>query len=143
MSVYGSKCANWSDVDIVPETLGSIYRELRIQLDDDTKPFKPKPGDQYRKAYKPLTRVDMKAFREMPSDITIVSPPRLLRSRAWKYHGQFFLECDCNWEFQYKFIWSDKYRFEWFPIRILSTCYIFNTCTFPTPIPKPIQLTLF
>lgn len=120
------------------ETLGSIYREIAEEYGHE-QIKKPKPGDSYRKMYRPISDMDRPAFRHLPADIIITQPPRLFRSTAWKYNGEFYKQADTFWQFEAKYPWKDGFIFDWYPVRILSYAYIYNTVTFY----RQPQLSLF
>lgn len=112
--------------DIMPMRLGEIYREVACEFGDEYI-NKPIPGDEYRKMYHPIdTEMDGPAFRDkiqFPETIIVVSPPRLYRSNAWKYHGQFQSDAEVHWEFQFKYPWNHEWAYGWMGVRFLSTCY--------------------
>lgn len=142
MGCYGTKCADDASYKWKPETLGSIYRELiqeygLIQLN------KPIPGEFYRKVYKPLSAIDRPAFRRLPENIMITQPARLYRSHGYKYGGRVYLEAECFWQFEYEYEYGLKRIRDWMPVRLLTTCYINQTLTFPQPKKTYHQLELF
>lgn len=138
--IHGTKCAT-SSFPITPQTLGEVYRELTEQY-GAVQLRKPVPGDTYRKMYKSLNEMDGPAFRNLPSDITIVSPSRLYRSSAWRYNGNFHMSAECLWEFEYEFEYAHEIYRRWMNVNILTLAYMPTTCV---PMDRNVsnQLSLF
>lgn len=148
--IIGTKCATaplgfgWQ-----PETLGNIYRSV-IEKHGECQLNKPVPGEEYRKMCKPIEQIDQPTFRKLPEQIIITQPARLFQSQGWKYHGRVYLDCELFWRFEYKYEYAGKWVFDWMPVRLLSWCYINETCTFTAKGSEPFwnnteskQLTLF
>lgn len=143
MGLFGTKCCNDSAHSWWPEVLSSIFKEIENEHGSHAL-LKPLPGNEYRKRYYPLSDIDRPSFRRLPELITVISPPRLFLSNAYKYHGRFYMECEHYWQFEYKYPWDQAYKTDWMPVRLLSYCYINATCV--GTLPKPIactQLSLF
>jgi hypothetical protein len=151
MALFGTKACDDSAHDWECDTLGQIYRNMYKEFDQEI--WKPKPGDTYRKRFKPLSpRTDYPSFRRAPSDIVIVQPPRLFRTVGWKYKGRTYIDCETSWEFQFRF-YNPKYenfgktpivqydkltgyleynrgwQYSWLPIYCLTNYYISSSIT--------------
>lgn len=112
MPLYGTKACNDVDHSWAPDTLGELYRKIADDLRDGNMDlvWKPKPGECYRKAHKPISKdTDYPSFRRAPSDIIITQPPRLFRTVSWKYRKNTYWDCECFWHFQFKF-WNPEYE---------------------------------
>lgn len=127
--VNGTKCLETPmGFDFHPQILSDIYKEIVAEHGSHAL-RKPKPGDTYRKMYKPIYAIDGPVFRRLPADIIITEPPRLFRSTGYKYHGRVYLDAELYWEFEYKYQFGDKWLYNWEAVRLLSWCYI-PTLTF-------------
>lgn len=124
--IYGTKCATASR-PLQVQTLGEVYQELSAQY-GALQLRKPVPGDAYRKMYKPLNEMDGPAFRHLPVDITVISPARLYRSTAWKYNGDFHMDANVMWDFEYEYEFGGvKYR-RWMNVHLLTLAYMPSKC---------------
>ena len=94
--INGSKA--WSYIPINPETIGQLYTDIANKYGPQAI-LKPAPGKQYQKLKHPISGMDMAAFRELPSQITAISPPRLFQTKAWSYQGRFYMDCEVFWQF--------------------------------------------
>lgn len=132
MSVFGSKMGFDGGLHIIPETLGELYKEINKDY-PKLRIIKPYPGQSLLKLKRPVSSIDGPAFRMLPDEIQIIQPPRLYRSKAWKYQGCFHTDCETNWEVEFKYNHNNETRYRWLPVRVLLFCY------------KPVlkQLTLF
>jgi hypothetical protein len=118
MATFGTKMNNWSDVNIVPQNIATIYGHIERNFGlNELK--KPRPGDIYIKKKKPLNNIDLPVFKSMPNEITITSPPRLYRSHAYKYQGRFYTEAEEFWQFEFI---ANGIK-DWYSVYLLSFCY--------------------
>lgn len=130
--INGTKA--WSSIPFNPETIGQLYADIANKYGPQAI-LKPAAGRQYQKLKHPISGMDMAAFRELPSQITAISPPRLFQTKAWSYQGRFFMDCEVFWQFHYATIIKNQ-QYHWqMPVRILSYAY--------QPLIQPPQLTLF
>lgn len=123
MPTFGSKLGFKAGINVVPETLGSIYQEISREY-PNMRIVKPAPGNTYTKRPRPCSDMDLAAFRYLPDEIEIIQPPRLYRSNAWKYNGSFHGECETHWEVEIKYTHQNEARYSWLPIRVLFYAYI-------------------
>lgn len=124
--IHGTKCASATWPMDVP-TLGEVYREL-IENYGEVQLRKPVPGDTYRKMHKPLNEMDGPAFRNLPSEITVLSPARLYRSKAWRYNGRFNMSAHTEWEFEYEYEFAGRLFNSWMNLHILTPTYMPTMC---------------
>jgi len=139
-TIYGTKCAT-SSFPLQVKTLGEVYQKLTNQY-GAVQLSKPVPGETYRKMYNSLNEMDGPAFRNLPSDITVLSPARLYRSKAWRYNGNHHMDAQVDWEFEYEHQFGGESVRDWMNVRILTYAYIPTNCI-PMKRVESNQLTLF
>ncbi len=126
--------------DFKVETINEVYLDI-INTVGEVHLIKPKPGDTYRKRYKPLSHIDRDYFKNLPADIEAISPPRLYESKSGRYRGRIWKEYHTHWHFHYQWRYADNLIGNVMSIRVLSYCYQPSSIIMIKPI-SPIQLKL-